>query len=122
MLLLLLSEFSYYRTTRTETHLKVDTNPVEDLDVIVDTHVTFFHATCANIQVHFRDHKGKEVDDASIVATRVPWFGDETGHAKRADETEEGNGCSIATTITVPKVHSALWVAVAAVRYGSRTK
>ena len=105
MVLLLLSEFSYYRTTLTETHLVVDTSSA-DVDTVVDTHITFFHATCASIDVHFRDHKGKEVDDAHIIATRVPWFGDETGHARREGEGDDGNGCSIATTIVVPKVRS----------------
>jgi hypothetical protein len=46
MLLLLMSEFSYYRTTYTETHLAVDTAMAssDDESIIVDTHITFFHA------------------------------------------------------------------------------
>ena len=112
MLLLLVSEFSYYNSTRTTTHLAVDTATDEDVSVVVDAHVTFFHATCGSIDVHFRDHKGKEVDDAHIVATRLAWFGDADGHSKRPDEGEDGNGCSIATTIAVPKVRvcALLWL------------
>ncbi len=51
MLLLLVSEFSYYRAPVIETHLAVDTTPTEDLKVAVETHLTFFHAPCNNIQV-----------------------------------------------------------------------
>jgi len=104
MLLLLVSEFSFYRTTRTETHLAVDTGNAEDVSVIVDTHITFFHAQCANVQVRYRDHKGTEVDDARIITTRVPWVGDEDGRAVPNAAESDSNGCSVATTISVPKI------------------
>ncbi len=103
MLLLLGSEFMFYRTTRTETHLAVDTSS-EDATVVVDTHITFFDTRCSELVVNFHDHKGKEVDDASIVATRLPWVGDETGRAVKDLDEKDSNGCSIATAITVPKV------------------
>ncbi len=111
MFLLLISEFVYYRSPSTETHLVVDTTPAEDIKVAVQCHVTFFHAPCPSIQVHFRDHKGVEVGDANLIATRVPWFGGEDGHpGGMGTEEGEGDGCSVAVTVLVPKV---CWWAVA---------
>lgn len=71
MLLLLVSEFRYYRHLRVDERLVVDTSQGErDVDIEMD--IVFHALQCKDLDVRLEDSKGQAYDASTIFISRIP--------------------------------------------------
>jgi Endoplasmic reticulum vesicle transporter/Endoplasmic Reticulum-Golgi Intermediate Compartment (ERGIC) len=71
MVWLLISEFSYFRSTRVEEHLIVDRAPGRRI-VEVSLEIDFFGVPCKDAELRLEDSKGAPLDDVHISVSHVP--------------------------------------------------
>jgi hypothetical protein len=119
MLLLVASEFAYYRHTNVEHHLRVDTTGSESERVSMDFHITLPHLPCSRVSFELYDVRGLPQDAGTYTVHTTKLSVTEDGSVvhpalSNADVVDGGVGCSVGSTITVPQVAGE--VRVAAVR------
>ena len=118
MLLLFISEISYWQTTKLEHHLLVDTSQ-GDREFNIELDMVFHNLTCKDIIVAAEDAKGIPYEDTRIKINKIPITTTIDPRIKRDNpdlliNTNNNNGgCRITGTVLVRKVAGVIYIAAA---------